>query len=434
MTNNHPPVNAWDLYEGRRAVIDQYRDPDNQERFNNYRYITMNLWSEGPQVDRLVTKLSLMMWSADHQKRHDNFKVVLLNLLKIYDSDPSRYLGYHRNNNFYTGLKARFNPAGISRLVNDIIDSLAKEDLVENHQGRYWRDLKMGYISKVRTTKDLIDLMTVHGVTPDLITRHPDTEVIILKGPKTWKHRGGRMVKVSGQYQEYNDTQETGAMRERLVAYNQFMAGVTLEYDGAVIPIGPTRRIFNGSWDQGGRFYGGFWQSLSKDKRSTIKLNGEPVIELDYGSLHTHLLYCRTNATPEGDLYDLPGVSRKVAKRAVLLMIGSRRRSNVIRNLESFIRAEYPKSDLEAKAVTTALEDRHKPLENLWYNGRGLDLQHQDSLICGRILTTLTAMGIPCLSLYDSFIVPERYEECLRGLMVACFREITGVAYDPPID
>ena len=105
-----------------------------------------------------------------------------------------------------------------------------------------------------------MDLMYIYGITTAMLARHPDTEVIILKGPSTWKHKGGRLVKVSGQYRDYVDTLDTAVMRERLKNYNRFMAGVELRYDGDVLPIGPTRRIFNGDWDHGGRFYGGFWQ------------------------------------------------------------------------------------------------------------------------------------------------------------------------------
>ena len=49
-------------------------------------------------------------------------------------------------------------------------------------------------------------------------------------------------------------------------------------------------------------------------------------------------------------------------------------------------------------------------------------------------LTKLVSAEIPCLSVYDSFIVPERYEDQLRAVMVKAFREVTKVNYDPPID
>ncbi len=46
-------------------------------------------------------------------------------------------------------------------------------------------------------------------------------------------------------------------------------------------------RIFNeGSFEKGGRFYGGWWMSLKEEDRKHITINGEPTIEIDYVALH----------------------------------------------------------------------------------------------------------------------------------------------------
>jgi len=52
------------------------------------------------------------------------------------------------------------------------------------------------------------------------------------------------------------------------------------------------RRVFNrGSFDQGGRFYGGWWQRCPKEWRARIFINDEPTTEIDYTGLHLVLLY-----------------------------------------------------------------------------------------------------------------------------------------------
>ena len=66
MTTTSPVIDPWKLRDQRRAVIDKYANPDNRERFNNCKYITLDLWSEHPTVDRLVTNLAFMMWGNDH--------------------------------------------------------------------------------------------------------------------------------------------------------------------------------------------------------------------------------------------------------------------------------------------------------------------------------------------------------------------------------
>jgi hypothetical protein len=62
-------------------------------------------------------------------------------------------------------------------------------------------------------------------------------------------------------------------------------------------------------FDQGGRLYGGFWQNLKTERRRNIRINGEPVAVLDYGSMFTRLAYAEVGAVPpEGDLYVIPGL------------------------------------------------------------------------------------------------------------------------------
>lgn len=383
-------------------------------------------------MDRLVTNLALMMWGTDHRKRHNILKVVLMNLLIINTKDPARYLSFHRGHDFYADLSKRYNPAQISRLISTIMDSLAKEHLIEHHNGHWTVSCSMGYVSKARSTRALMDYFRIYGLTPELIIRHPDTEVIILKDSKEWAFRNGRLGKVGGRYLEYDDTPEVVSMRERLRAYNRFMAGVSLEYGGQIIPTGPTHRDFNNtSWNHGGRFYGGFWQSKPDYERLTIRLNGEAVTELDYGSLHAHILYRRVGVIPTGDLYEIPDTDRDLVKYAVLLMIGAKRRSSVLKRLGEDIRKEN--LNIAAETIVNAIESRHPALSDLWFKGLGLDLQNIDSQICDQVLTAMTNAGIPCLSIYDSYVVPQVHRDALKSAMVAAFNTTTSTTYEPPI-
>ena len=66
------------------------------------------------------------------------------------------------------------------------------------------------------------------------------------------------------------------------------------------------RRIFNnGSWEQGGRFYGGWWQGIGKDLRHDIMIDNKPTIEIDFKAMHAALLFAATNQQSEFDPYSL---------------------------------------------------------------------------------------------------------------------------------
>ena len=52
------------------------------------------------------------------------------------------------------------------------------------------------------------------------------------------------------------------------------------------------RRIFNNkTFDDGGRFYGGWWQRIDSDYRKDIRMNDVTTVEIDYSSLHVILAY-----------------------------------------------------------------------------------------------------------------------------------------------
>ena len=54
-------------------------------------------------------------------------------------------------------------------------------------------------------------------------------------------------------------------------------------------------RVFNESFDRGGRIYGGFWQQIGSEHRRHIRLDGQKVAELDFSGWHIALLYTRKN-------------------------------------------------------------------------------------------------------------------------------------------
>ena len=83
----------------------------------------------------------------------------------------------------------------------------------------------------------------------------------------------------------YTDTPNVEAQRKVLEQYNTFMAEQDIQIPtpfGFMRDVFITRRTFtDGSWQLGGRLFGGGFQQLSKAERKRITINGEPVVELD---------------------------------------------------------------------------------------------------------------------------------------------------------
>jgi hypothetical protein len=77
------------------------------------------------------------------------------------------------------------------------------------------------------------------------------------------------------------------------------------------------RRIFNGSFDRGGRFYchGSSFQNMPASQRPELELVVDgvvhPVVEIDYSNLHITMAYAEAGAPlPEGDQYAVDGLHR----------------------------------------------------------------------------------------------------------------------------
>jgi hypothetical protein len=62
-------------------------------------------------------------------------------------------------------------------------------------------------------------------------------------------------------------------------------------------------------FDLSGRLFGGFWQGLQRQRRSRIRIDGEPLATIDYSSMFARLAYASKGVQPAGgDLYAIPGL------------------------------------------------------------------------------------------------------------------------------
>lgn len=128
---------------------------------------------------------------------------------------------------------------------------------------------------------------------------------------------------------------------------NEALATAQLGYEGAAIDLSNrylTRRFYvlpslPSPPDQlglGGRMFGGFWIAMRKENRRAITINGEPVVEVDFGQAFPRLAYAAAgSAAPAGDLYsegplaDLGVKYRAGVKKAfssLLFHVGTMRR------------------------------------------------------------------------------------------------------------
>jgi hypothetical protein len=96
---------------------------------------------------------------------------------------------------------------------------------------------------------------------------------------------------------DYTETAHTVAMREQVRILNDHLAQLDLRHRGQKLDIPIGRRIFNESFERGGRFYchGTSFQNMPAGQRLELEwiIDGttHPTVEIDYANLHIRMAY-----------------------------------------------------------------------------------------------------------------------------------------------
>lgn len=188
------------------------------------------------------------------------------------------------------------------------------------------------------------------------------------------------------------------------------------------------RRIFaKGSLKKGGRFYGGWWETVPSKHRWRMVINEDLTAECDFSGMALTCLYAMVGDAPgEADLYDVgidytPGDGRRsLVKKYINAMLNDERG-----------RFRLSPHELEVLGVSQAelrglVMARHPLLKDWFRTGVGLELQFVDSQIAEGVMLRFLAMGEVCLPIHDSFIVARRLRGVLEAVMREEFERVTG--------
>ena len=145
------------------------------------------------------------------------------------------------------------------------------------------------------------------------------------------------------------------------------------------------RRIFSrDDWEMNGRFYGGFWQQISKNFRKQIYINDNPTIEVDYKGLHAAILSARKGVVSDTDRYDLglriltdfdQKQQRDVVKMLVLTAINAKSPKSAFsafRDSEKDGSREKRLTDSQLKSLLEAFINKHPYLEDDICSDKGI--------------------------------------------------------------
>lgn len=259
--------------------------------------------------------------------------------------------------------------------------------------------------------------------------------------------------------------------RNRMKQINQHLAKSEITFDGVPIADVIYSRIFSDTKEMGGRLYafGGGVQTIPADIRlSSLEIDGEPVVELDYSAIHPNICYQMLYTQDGLDVLEVTGEDfspysadlsfvevdeelkaewesltgrkcnplRELAKRAILISMNSKDRHSAVSGLAHKIVQDrkrdvkdqlfYPLKKVSAPMVCDALQEHNDVIGQHFFSDTGILLQKIDSDIMLEIVSTMIQKGHTVLCYHDSAIVKQSAEEDLYQAMKDAWVTVLG--------
>ena len=265
-------------------------------------------------------------------------------------------------------------------------------------------------------------------------------------------------------------------LREGVKVLNDSLKDVSIEFKGKRVATVEYKRIYSNSLQESGRFFvsGGGVQLLPEKYRSKyLTFNGEPVVELDYSSIHPMLCMERLNQSGgydcnvwdilgrgfkpyAADLSEIVNIDqemiddhkeryglttydpvRNLAKMALLISINAIDRTGAVGAVSNKLLQDTKKKDADKKFVgiikpikvldvCEAIRKHNYLIEDYFYTDAGMRLMNIDSNIAARVVSDMIQEGENLLIYHDSFICRTSAEDKLHSIMLNAWKEEVG--------
>jgi hypothetical protein len=242
----------------------------------------------------------------------------------------------------------------------------------------------------------------------------------------------------------YADDEETEAMRADVALINAHLAKADLRFidDGEKPRVNVSsryvRRHFNmlpgqdtPRFDQGGRLFGAFWTNLDRNRRrASLRINGEPIAEVDFNAMFTRLAYARVGQQldVDGDPYtpiaEELGADRGAIKQAVNAFFFT---TKPFTNWPEGMAEEMRRAGLKVSDVTTGVLLHLPLLEPFMWSTSGYGFMRTESDILIRGMKQLAIMGLTGLPLHDAVLVARPNAMVVKQLLEEAGLAVTGV-------
>lgn len=376
---------------------------------------------------------------ADEQSFAQTIEVLLANIVAagLNVMNPDKYIAVGFAKQDYVGSKLSL------KAMTDCRDTLQAAGLINVYPGVRWPkqfgEGHIGFKTRLRATQPLLRMIAGANLGERPLCR-AKTSLIRMNRPED---SCGEMplwiASCTDEIQAVNDRIAASGVRLPKSKIEEWRA-TGAPYDGedredwlrrvayrGDMTATDIYRVFTGNYRSGGRFYGGWWMGVPSKLRPYITIDGQPVVELDYKTLHPRLLFNRERIPLTFDPYILSEWNspemRALGKRTVNRLLNRKVKKTKDR---LNVRPEEGDEDILPSGVSFA-EYRDKLIDSLadisgsFGIGAGVALQYEDSELALAIMTKMEDAEIAVLSVHDSFIVQRQHEQALRNAMERAF-------------
>lgn len=264
---------------------------------------------------------------------------------------------------------------------------------------------------------------------------------------------------------QYEPTQLQLQQIHFLKGYNDHLSDFKfLDKDGKLIAEPFLRRIFNTSFELGGRYYTqmGVIQTMSPEDRLKIIVDGRKCCEVDAVALHPSILATRAGIHVDYDPYDFEVPAeidyeaiekykvkygknqydpvRNLNKIAVLLAFNNKTRGAALQSISRKLRDDtnLPEKDrmyfginfLDINQLYANMANRNLAISESFGSNAGAFLQWLDSTWMERVLGYMIQLNIPAIPVHDSIVCPEDCVDNVVKAMTLAYEQSFGNSYN----
>lgn len=351
--------------------------------------------------------------------------IIISNLISCIRKGST--LVYSRRTSYHAGLSKK---AITPHRIKKGIDFLVKEGYCINQIGVASSDPEYRKISQLLPTQKFLDEWCDKEV-------HMQTEQDYLDTCTVIEIRDSEKNALP-----YKNSEHIKRMASTVRSLNQMNEGHVIRDGKGRILTNIYCRIFNESFEYGGRFYRADVLAIkNKDDnaRLDITIDDKKVVEVDYSNLHFRIAAAMEDLDTEDiplDVYsgiledESNMVDRRIVKLAVNMMFNCKDESKAQQAIQKEINLLSVDDKMQytlgtAKSVMALIYEAYPSFVYKFCSADsfGRVLQNADSHLASDILEVMIERGIPCLPVHDSFIVQIEHMDFLCDVMGECFRK-----------